>query len=302
MHLRAIEVDFPDTEETSSEAGGRMAEIHDAVRAKDLNQVRALLEADSSLVDLPDKDGYRPLQIAIWYNDSAMVKLLIGLGADTKRRGPAGLLPVEVAMARNSDEIVAILGGAPKAKIRVEKYASAMPYLIPLVAASLASVVLNDITSLQLKVRISVSLLALTLIMLWVYRANKNTHALFPGKPTYSPWLAAWSFIIPVFCVYGPYQAVEEMWELCVKPSDLKGGKRLSSQFVKEWWVLGLLEVFVQLGVSEWRDPVARHYGIIVGAIIYSVYVLQLIIIAVVITKRQELMHESWESSAGIFS
>ena len=79
--------------------GQQSGEIHKAVAAGDLNQVRVLLEADSTLLELKDKNGNTPLNLACfdpntWNKQPGIAKYLIDNGADVNTRNNKGITPL----------------------------------------------------------------------------------------------------------------------------------------------------------------------------------------------------------------
>ena len=62
------------------------SEIHDAVRARDPEALKALLTRDPSLVQARDGDQKTPLHLAAWDDDAEIVTLLIAHGADLNAR------------------------------------------------------------------------------------------------------------------------------------------------------------------------------------------------------------------------
>lgn len=67
-------------------AGLRAGEIHDASAAGDLNKVKALLEADSRLLESKGNVGFRPLHSACFAGQAAVANLLLDRGADVNLR------------------------------------------------------------------------------------------------------------------------------------------------------------------------------------------------------------------------
>jgi len=78
-----------------SATGLQAGEIHNAAAAGDLNKVKALLEADSTLLESKDNDGNTPLISACWGQPSAIPQLavanyLIDKGADINAKNNRG--------------------------------------------------------------------------------------------------------------------------------------------------------------------------------------------------------------------
>jgi ankyrin repeat protein len=71
-------------------------EIHDAIAAGDLNKVKALLEADSALLELKDSNGNTPLNVACggFKKKPAIAKYLIDKGANVNTKNNNGSTPL----------------------------------------------------------------------------------------------------------------------------------------------------------------------------------------------------------------
>jgi ankyrin repeat protein len=67
-------------------AGQQTGEIHKAVTAGDLNKVRSLIEADSTLLESKDNSGYTPLSLACLRNQVVVANFLISKGANVNSR------------------------------------------------------------------------------------------------------------------------------------------------------------------------------------------------------------------------
>jgi ankyrin repeat protein len=73
--------------------------IHQAVIAGDLNKMKALLEADSILLELKDMHGNTPLNLACfipetWNKQPAIAKFLINKGANVNTKNKEGITPL----------------------------------------------------------------------------------------------------------------------------------------------------------------------------------------------------------------
>ena len=74
--------------------GLQVDEIHDAAAAGDLNKVKALLDADPSLLESKDNDGRTPLNKACEKKQAAVANFLIDKGADVKTTDKFGFTPL----------------------------------------------------------------------------------------------------------------------------------------------------------------------------------------------------------------
>ena len=76
--------------------GQQTGEIHKAVVASDVNKVRELIEADSTLLELKDNNGNTPLNAACngFKRESAIIKYLIDNGANVNTKNNNGGTPL----------------------------------------------------------------------------------------------------------------------------------------------------------------------------------------------------------------
>ena len=92
-------------------AGLRAGEIHQAVDAGNLNKVRALIEADPSLLESKDNGGFTPLHIACFVHPSsptrqvAVANFLLEKGANVNARTNYGLTPLHLASSGRSPDL-----------------------------------------------------------------------------------------------------------------------------------------------------------------------------------------------------
>lgn len=95
-------------------AGLRAGEIHDAAASGDLNKVKALLEADPSLLDSKDKDGETPLIKACIglppdnFSQITTAEFLVEKGANVNASGPGGRTPL-LCVNKRQDECFGLL-------------------------------------------------------------------------------------------------------------------------------------------------------------------------------------------------
>jgi hypothetical protein len=111
--------------------------------------------------------------------------------------------------------------------------------------AQLAITLLQGVGILSLIAFIASALL----ILPWIYRANKNAHQLGAQNMSYTP---AWSiayYVIPIFNLWKPYQAMKEIWMTSNNPSNWRAGK--TSLILPIWW--GLWITSNLLGQSVFR-------------------------------------------------
>ncbi len=84
--------------------------IFDAVKAGDLDQIRALVAKDASLIEAKDANGSTPLHIAAGTGSTPTVELLLSLGALIDSVNPAGRTPLHEAIwARKPQAALALI-------------------------------------------------------------------------------------------------------------------------------------------------------------------------------------------------
>lgn len=107
----------PDSPAQTDAAGrtGDPAVLADAVRARDLDAVRKLVEQGADIHGLDTRpgiaggNGRRPLNFAALNNDTAMIELLLELGADINRQNLSGFTPLHHAVEVEAIEAIALL-------------------------------------------------------------------------------------------------------------------------------------------------------------------------------------------------
>jgi len=70
----------------SAATAGFCGPIHDAARKGDLKKVKALLAADSKIVNDRDNNGDTPLHLAALHNQLPVAQALLDAGADVMRK------------------------------------------------------------------------------------------------------------------------------------------------------------------------------------------------------------------------
>jgi hypothetical protein len=73
-------------------------------------------------------------------------------------------------------------------------------------------------------------------VLMWIYRANNNAHALGADSMRFTPgWAVGWYFI-PIFNLWKPYQAMTEIWKASADPHHWQDQQRPS--LLPWWWFL----------------------------------------------------------------
>lgn len=83
------------TEVTIAYSGDPVNDFVLAIQERDVKKAKALLEADSSLMELRDDQGQTPLHYAAIHNASDIVELLIDKGMDPNIKDNEGRTPLK---------------------------------------------------------------------------------------------------------------------------------------------------------------------------------------------------------------
>ena len=76
-------------------------------------------------------------------------------------------------------------------------------------------------------------------ILMWIYRANSNAHALGAAGMRFRPgWAVGWYFI-PILNLWKPYQAMKEIWKVSADPRTWQAQER--SPLLPWWWFLWIV-------------------------------------------------------------
>lgn len=93
-------------------ASGRLAfcgEIHDAAKAGNLEQVKALLKANPDLISSKDDNGVTPLHWAAIRGHKDVAEYLIVNNADVNAKSNTGLTPLHAATSGDSKDVAELL-------------------------------------------------------------------------------------------------------------------------------------------------------------------------------------------------
>jgi hypothetical protein len=88
-----------------------------------------------------------------------------------------------------------------------------------------------------------VLLLACLVVPFWLVRVSKNARSFKPNL-RHSPLGAVGWYLVPLACLFKPYEAMSEIWAV----SSSSGGKGRDS-LLNAWWGLWLLSSFVRSGL-----------------------------------------------------
>ena len=82
------------------------------------------------------------------------------------------------------------------------------------------------------------------LFLVWIYRSNRNCHALVSGSLTFTPGWSVGYFFIPIMNLFRPYQAMAEIWRASI-PRIQRWENAPVSMLIGVWWFLWLVSRIV---------------------------------------------------------
>lgn len=86
---------------------------------------------------------------------------------------------------------------------------------------------------------IAASVITAILVLVWIHRANYNARQLGAADMAFSPgWAVGWHFV-PIAWFWKPYQAMREIWQASVSPSNWR--RQTGSPLLVWWWGLWIL-------------------------------------------------------------
>lgn len=145
---------------------------------------------------------------------------------------------------------------------------------------TLPSDVASDIVGyLQVALFITIAIF----FLIWIYRTNKNLHALSREQMKYTPgWSVGWYFV-PIANLIMPYQVMKEIWQVSHKDPIAKPA------IVGWWWCLwiisGLMDRLAVKLYSEASDAVTYAAAALVYAASDGLDVVLRIVLLVLVTK-----------------
>ena len=75
--------------------------------------------------------------------------------------------------------------------------------------------------------------------MFWIYRMNKNTHAITAQKMEFTPgWSVGWHFV-PIASLWYPYMVMSELYRANRNPDTWKGDK--PPLVIGIWWIMNVI-------------------------------------------------------------
>ncbi len=86
-----------------------ISEFHWAIQSGELNKVKQLLSADSSLAKTKDSLGRPPLQNPCWDGNIEMVELLLSYGADVNAQNRDNVTPLHSATSKGDPRVIKLL-------------------------------------------------------------------------------------------------------------------------------------------------------------------------------------------------
>ncbi len=100
-----------------------------------------------------------------------------------------------------------------------------------------ASAISNQYLDIQLYYRVPMMILfiiSFILVLTWIYRANKNSHALGAINMKYSPLGSIGWYFVPIVNFFKPYRAMKEIYQTSVSSRDWENTH--VSGYIWLWW------------------------------------------------------------------
>ncbi len=81
--------------------------------------------------------------------------------------------------------------------------------------------------------------LTMIFVLIWIYKANKNSHALGAIKMKYSPFGSIGWYFVPIFNYFKPYKAMIEIYQTSI--TNKKWEEEPVSRYIWLWWISWVL-------------------------------------------------------------
>lgn len=95
------------------------------------------------------------------------------------------------------------------------------------------------------------ALIAHTVFFVWLYRMKKRAVELGMHSAEYSPGFSVGCFFVPIINLFGPYQAMQELWRASFDPRGWH--QKRGSPLVGLWWALWLLSSIYGILLLYWQ-------------------------------------------------
>lgn len=82
--------------------------IFDLAREGNVNQIKALVEEDSALVNSVSEQGFSPILLAVYYENESVAKYLIKAGAEVNTDSPYGT-PLMASVVKGNQSLVELI-------------------------------------------------------------------------------------------------------------------------------------------------------------------------------------------------
>lgn len=125
-----------------------------------------------------------------------------------------------------------------------------------------------------------VNLLTIVLVARWIYRVNKNAHAISTGMTMTPGWNVGF-FFIPIANLWKPFEGIREAWRASVSPQDPYAAS--VPGWLTLWWISWLLSSFLsnasfrlglnaktleQIVFSQWFDMICTPIDLLTGLLL----------------------------------
>jgi hypothetical protein len=120
------------------------------------------------------------------------------------------------------------------------------------------------------------------IFLIWLYRSYKNVYVRGAAEAPYKPGVVPFSYLIPIFNLYAPYQIMKFIWiGHFSSPDQLNKGDRT----IKAWWFLTVL-IFITSRVAAANYSKAVYANEFTNATYYYIFIDILLIHLLILTFR----------------
>lgn len=130
------------------------------------------------------------------------------------------------------------------------------------------------------------NIVGIVLFCMWVYRANKNAHALGAAKMQFTPGWAVGYYFIPILNLFKPYQSMKEIYQASDENAGAENWKYVTTPgWLLAWWLFWLASNFLGnidfrmsmsndptiLAISRWVTAISTAVGLLAAWLAFRV-------------------------------
>ncbi|WP_241737451.1 DUF4328 domain-containing protein [Neptunicella marina] len=103
-------------------------------------------------------------------------------------------------------------------------------------------------------INIIVFIISGLLILIWIYRANYNSHQLGAKDMDFTPGWSIGYFFIPILALWKPYLAMKEIWQTSHNPNNW--ALEQAGTILRVWWFFWIVSnIVAQIGFRVSLEP-----------------------------------------------